>query len=119
MRVIRRCSVAETIFPDPSAFLDGLKTGNNPYGSALEFLGNLHVQEGVDACQGPAYQVLAKRMGLPTDKNQTIKCELGNQTFAQGLFELLLDPAPPAGSGAWPYRWTDYGKSCGGDCSRT
>jgi hypothetical protein len=105
---------AETLFTDPVRFLEGLKTGDNPYGQALEFLGNLHVQEGVDACQGPGYQELAKRMALPTDKNQTIKCELGDETFAQGLFELFLDPAPPAGSGAWPYRWTDYG-GCGSD----
>jgi len=71
------------------------------------------VQKGVDSCQGPGYLELARRLGFDPSRNKTIPCALGDPTFAQGLFELFLDPAPPAGSGAWPYRWTDYGEDAG------
>ena len=98
-----------TLWPTPEAYLDELHAGKTQYGAPLSFSVDVHPQEGIDACQGPAYHEIGKLLGFDTSDNYTIPCDVANQTFTEGLFEYILEEKDHAGI---DIMWTDY-PGCG------
>jgi alpha-glucosidase (family GH31 glycosyl hydrolase) len=92
------------LFPDPIAFVNLLKSNQNPKGHPLQLSLNVHPQTGVDHCQDK-YEQFARASGVDPSTKQTIPCDMGNRTFVDNLFRIYYDAPELVGVDYW---WTDY-----------
>jgi alpha-glucosidase (family GH31 glycosyl hydrolase) len=100
--------VNRTNFPDMAAFAADIHAHGSVTGWPLKLALNVHPETGVDHCDS-RYADFARALGVDPATNATIKCDMGNQTFADTLARLYMDAEPLAGVDVW---WTDYA-GCG------
>jgi alpha-glucosidase (family GH31 glycosyl hydrolase) len=100
--------VNQTSFPDLTAFAADIHAHGSVTGWPLKLALNVHPETGVDHCDS-RYAAFALALGVDPATNETIKCDMGNQTFADTLAHLYIDAEPLHSVDVW---WTDYA-GCG------
>ena len=91
------------LFPDGfGPFAERLHAHGDVIGNPLRISFNVHPQTGVDHCDS-RYVAFALALGVDPATNVTIKCDMGNQTFADTLARLYIDAEPLHSVDVW---WT-------------
>jgi alpha-glucosidase (family GH31 glycosyl hydrolase) len=98
-----------TIFPDPAGFISQLHNTGIVLNHSLSLSLNVHPQSGVDHCM-ERYLPFAQEVGFDASTNATVPCNMGNETWADALWDVYYDASPLSEVDLW---WTDY-DGCGG-----
>ncbi len=91
----------KTLFPDPKAFLDWVKS------KGLKTTLNLHPASGVQPHE-EAYPAIARAMGIDPETKQYIPFDIVHKQFADQYVNLLLRPLEEQGVDFWWLDWQQW-----------